>query len=70
MKHEARANKRTHDPQLAEAYALALEEERKAWHVVHRMPRCDPRYANLMSEWQAAADMIGKLAAKLATPET
>lgn len=69
MKHETSANKGTHGPRLAEAYAVALERERKAWHAVQRMPRCDPRYAKALSEWEAAADLIGELAAQLARPE-
>ena len=68
MKHEANA-KSNHGPRLAEAYAAALEQERKAWHAVQRMPRCDPRYAKALSEWEAAADLIGQLAAKLLRPE-
>lgn len=68
VKHEANA-KSNRGPRLVEAYAVALDQERKAWHAVQRMPRCDPRYATALSEWQAAADLIGQLAAKLVRPE-
>lgn len=48
-----------------DAYAVALEQERRAWDALHRMPRSDPRYAEALSEWQAAADRIGVVAEKL-----
>ena len=48
-----------------DAYALALEQERKAWHVLHGMPRSDPRYAQALSDWQAATDRIGIESEKL-----
>lgn len=45
----------------ADAYALALEQEREAWQFLHSTPRFDPRYAKALSDWQAAADRIDKL---------
>ena len=35
------------------------------WQVLHGMPRSDPRYAEALSDWQAAADRIGVEAEKL-----
>jgi two-component system response regulator DesR len=49
----------------SEVYALTLENERKAWQVLHAMPRSDRRYAQAVSEWQAAADQINVEAGKL-----
>jgi hypothetical protein len=46
-----------------DAYALALEQEREAWQVLHSTPRTDPRYAKALADWQAAADRIDKLLA-------
>jgi hypothetical protein len=48
-----------------DAYAFALEEERRAWQVLQGMPRSDPRYAQALAEWQAAADRIGAVAEEL-----
>ena len=47
------------------AYSLALEQEGKAWQVLHAVPRSDPRYAQALADWQAAADRIGAEAEKL-----
>lgn len=44
-----------------DAYALALEQEREAWQILHGTPRSDPRYAKALADWQAAADRIEKL---------
>lgn len=42
------------------AGAATLEQERKAWHAVQRMPRSDPGYATAISKWQGAAHLIGE----------
>lgn len=48
-----------------DAYELALEEERRAWEVLHGTPRTDPGFAKALSDWRAAADRIGVEAEKL-----
>jgi DNA-binding NarL/FixJ family response regulator len=48
-----------------DAYALALVEERRLWQVLQGMPRSDPRHAEALSDWQAAADRISVEGEKL-----
>jgi DNA-binding NarL/FixJ family response regulator len=48
----------------SDAYTLALELERMAWQALHAVPRSDPRYADALFKWQAAADCISTVAAQ------
>jgi hypothetical protein len=47
-----------------DTYEVAVEQERRAWQVLHGLPRSDARYAQALSDWQAAADRIGAEAEK------
>lgn len=52
------------DPPI-NAYSLALEQESRAWQVLQGITRSDPRFAEAVSDWRAAADRIGVEAEKL-----
>jgi hypothetical protein len=41
-----------------EAYRAALEKERTAWNRLFELQRADPRYPQVLSDWQAAAAEI------------
>ena len=47
------------------AHSLALEQESRAWQILHGISRIDPQYPQALSDWQAAADRIGVEAEKL-----
>lgn len=50
---------------VRDAYAAALERERTAWASLFQVPRTDPRYKQLLSDWQSAADGITVAAEKV-----
>jgi DNA-binding NarL/FixJ family response regulator len=52
------------------AYALALENERAAWRVLHGISRTDPQYTQILVQWQSAADRIAIEADMLLNPDT
>jgi hypothetical protein len=50
---------------VRDAYEAALERERTAWASLLQVRRSDPRYKQLLSEWQSAADGITVAADKV-----
>jgi hypothetical protein len=47
-------------------YESALKLERAAWTALFTVERSDPRYQQLLSDWQSAADAVNAVADRLA----
>ena len=43
----------------SDAYAIALAQERTAWHILRGTPQASPQFEKALSEWQAAVNRSG-----------